>query len=49
MRTWQYFWEASLLIAGVAFAGITVVVAFRGFHDLRVLFRHLRERKDEAE
>jgi hypothetical protein len=49
VRAWQYFWEASLLIAGVSFAAITVVVAIRGFHDLRVLFRHLRERKDEAE
>jgi hypothetical protein len=49
MRAWQYFWEASLLLAGVSFAAITVVVAIRGFHDLRVLFRHLHERKDEAE
>jgi hypothetical protein len=49
MRAWQYFWEASLLLAGASFAAITVVVAIRGFHDLRVLFRHLRERKDEAE
>lgn len=49
MRAWQYFWTASLLIAGVLFAGITLVVAMRGFHDLRVLFRHLRERKDEVE
>lgn len=49
MRAWQYFWAASLLIAGLSFAGITVVVAVRGFHDLRVLFRHLRQRKDEAE
>jgi hypothetical protein len=49
VRAWQYFWEASLLIAGVSFAAITVVVSVRGFHDLRVLFRHLRERKDEAE
>jgi hypothetical protein len=49
MRAWQYFWAASLLIAGASFAGITVVVAIRGFHDLRVLFQHLRERKDEVE
>ena len=49
MRAWQYFWAASLVIAGVSFAGITLVVAIRGFHDLRVLFRHLLERKDEAE
>lgn len=49
MRAWQYFWAASLLIAGVSFAGITLLVAIRGFRDLRALFRHLRERKDEAE
>ena len=49
MIAWQWFWAAALLIAGVSFAGITVVVAIRGFHDLRVLFRHLLERKDEAE
>ena len=47
MRAWQYFWGASLLIAGLSFAGITLTVAMRGFHDLRVLFRRLRERKDE--
>ena len=49
MRAWLFFWAASLLIAGVSFAGITIVVAFRGFHDLRELFRHLLERKGEAE
>jgi hypothetical protein len=49
MRAWQIFWATALLIAGVSFTGITVVVAVRGFHDLRLLFRHLRERKDEAE
>jgi len=49
MRVWQIFWAAALLIAGASFAGITVVVAVRGFHDLRLLFRHLRARKDETE
>lgn len=49
MKAWLFFWTASLLIAGVSFAGITIVVAVRGFHDLRELFRHLLERKEEAE
>lgn len=49
MRAWEIFWASALLIAGVSFAGITLLVAVRGFHDLRVLFRHLRERKGEQE
>ena len=49
MRGWEIFWAAALLIAGVSFAGITVVVAVRGFHDLRMLFRQLSERKGEEE
>jgi hypothetical protein len=49
MKAWQIFWAVALLIAGTSFAGITIVVAVRGFHDLRLLFRHLRARKDESE
>jgi hypothetical protein len=49
MRAWEIFWASALLIAGVSFAGITLVVTVRGFHDLRVLFRHLSEREDEQE
>jgi len=49
MRAWQIFWAAALLIAGASFAGITAVVAVRGFQDLQLLFRHLRARKDEVE
>jgi hypothetical protein len=48
MKAWLFFWTANLLIAGVSFAGITIVVAIRGFHDLRELFRNLLERKEEA-
>jgi len=43
MRAWELFWAVSLVISGVAFAGITVVVAVRGFADLREMFAHLRE------
>ena len=49
MRGWEIFWAAALWIAGLSFTGITVVVAVRGFHDLRILFRHLSERKNERE
>ena len=49
MRAWELFWTAALLIAGASFAAITLVVAVRGFHDLRVLFRQLRQRTDEQE
>jgi len=49
MRAWEIFWAASLVIAGVSFAGITAVVAVRGLGDLREMFRHLRERRDAAE
>ncbi|HYL85674.1 MAG TPA: hypothetical protein VE263_15690 [Candidatus Angelobacter sp.] len=49
MKAWEMFWVAALWISGVSFAGITLVVAIRGFHDLRVLFRHLSQRKDEQE
>jgi len=49
MKAWEAFWGVALLIAGASFAGITAVVAIRGFNDLRILFRHLLERKDEAE
>ena len=48
MRAWEIFWAAALCIAGGSFAGITLVVAMRGFNDLRVLFRQLSQPpKDE--
>lgn len=47
MRAWEIFWAVALLLAGASFAGISLVVAVRGFHDLRVLFRLLSQRKDE--
>lgn len=49
MRGWELFWAVSLVIAGVAFAGITVVVAVRGFGDLREMFAHLRERRNAGQ
>ena len=46
MKAWQIFWSASLLIAGGAFACITLVVAVKGFQDLRNVFRRWREQKE---
>lgn len=46
MRAWQIFWAASLLIAGGSFACITMVVAVKGFQDLRNVLRRWQERKE---
>jgi hypothetical protein len=46
MKAWQIFWSASLLVAGGSFAFITLVVAVKGFQDLRNLLRRLQERKE---
>ena len=49
MRTWQVFWSVSLLVAGGSFTLITVVVAIKGFEDLRDLFRRLHHQQDQQE
>jgi hypothetical protein len=48
MRFWELFWTAALLIAGASFAFITVVVTFKGFHDLREWFGSLT-RQNQAQ
>jgi hypothetical protein len=45
MNGWMNFWAAWLMISGVAFTGITLIVAIKGFHDLRAMFAGLREKK----
>ena len=35
MSGWLTFWEISIVVSGIAFAFISVVVAVRGFGDLR--------------
>jgi hypothetical protein len=45
MNAWLTFWEACLIVAGATFAGITVVVAVRGFGDLREMFANLAQQK----
>jgi hypothetical protein len=42
MNAWYYFWMANFLLAGSAFAVITLIVLFRGLHDLREMFANLR-------
>ncbi len=49
MNAWKIFWELCLIVAGVTFAGITVIVAVRGFADLREMFASLsRQKKTDA-
>jgi hypothetical protein len=42
MIGWYYFWMANFLVAGSAFAVITVIVMVRGLRDLREMFAGLR-------
>ena len=42
MKFWLLFWTLNLLIAGAAFAFITVVVSIKGVGDLRRWFGNLR-------
>jgi len=47
MKVWQLFWTLNLLVAGTAFAFITVVVTFKGVKDLRQWFGNLRRQNEE--
>lgn len=49
MNAWRIFWEACLILAGATFAGITVIVAVRGFGDLREMFANLGRQKKPDE
>lgn len=42
MNGWYLFWMANFVIAGSAFAMITVIVLVRGLRDLREMFAGLR-------
>lgn len=39
MKIWQWFWTAWLVLSGGAFAAITLVVAVKGFADVRRMLR----------
>ena len=45
MNAWKIFWEACLIVAGATFAGITLIVAVRGFADLRQMFAGLAQQR----
>jgi hypothetical protein len=48
MNLWAEFWRVWLIISGVAFAGITLIVAWKGLADLRAMFRDLTAEKVAA-
>jgi hypothetical protein len=41
MNYWRVFWTFWLITAGTSFAVITGIVTFKGFQDLRNMFRGL--------
>ena len=43
MKFWQLFWTLNLLVAGAAFAFITIIVSVKGVGDLRRWFSNLRQ------
>lgn len=45
MNAWLGFWAVWLVLAGVAFAAITLIVAVKGFQDLRSMFAGLSKRE----
>ncbi len=45
MVVWRIFWTAAVLVAGCAFAFVTVVVTMKGGRDLRDMFARLLEQK----
>jgi hypothetical protein len=45
MNYWQLFWTASLIVAGAAFAFITVVVIVKGGPDLRDTLRQIQRQQ----
>ena len=47
MKYWQIFWTLNLVIAGMAFAFITLAVTIKGVKDLRQWFANLRRQKLE--
>jgi hypothetical protein len=41
MNLWLLFWIVMLVVAGGSFAAITIIVAVKGFRDLRQWFASL--------
>lgn len=42
MNGWYYFWMGNFVLAGSAFAVITLIVLVRGLRDLREMLKGLR-------
>ena len=49
MNAWAAFWAVWLVISGATFAGITLIVAWKGLADVRAMFRGLGAEKGEVE
>ena len=49
MNGWYYFWVANFLLAGSAFAVITIIVLVLGVRDLREMFANLRAEAHRAQ
>jgi hypothetical protein len=43
MGFWYYFWTINFIVAGSAFALITILVMVRGTQDLRSMFARLKQ------
>ncbi len=48
MNAWICFWAVWLVISGAAFAIITLIVAVKGFQDLRAMFAGLSGEKKKS-
>ena len=47
MKIWEMFWTINLVVAGSAFAFITIVVTVKGVKDLQQWFGNLRRQNLE--
>jgi hypothetical protein len=49
MQAWKTLWTVWLLFSGGAFAAITVVVAIKGFGDVRRMLRGIQAQDQKPE
>lgn len=47
MKAWEMFWLICLIVAGGAFALITLIVMVKGLKDLREMLRELSKKQHE--
>lgn len=47
MTAWIVFWGIALVVAGVSFLCITLVVAWKGYGDLKSMFFDLRKQQKQ--